>query len=347
MSLVEGGDYRIAVHDAGGVAVAELPCADLTGLTWGRVLSEVSQCVVSGNTATTAGVVQMVRPWMHWVSVWRDAEFVWSGLVTAFRVRSSRWEITAKDTATLMWRTRVPFTRQWVGEDPVEVAGEAWDAMLATHMLQVPKARLMGSTLSYDVEAVRDRRMLHQLVDDLVQLGVEWTVLGGQGLFFPALRSEQLALSHVRLSDCDFDAELEVVHDGSRLFTDVRVQGKNFASTAVRDYVGLRLQDLVSMDSLFGKGNIDRAARQAVARSVRPRAMLQVPQGAALMPDAPVDVRDLVPGVGIPVWTDLAGGVQAVLRLESVEVSVDGGVEKVSVTLGEWSGVNDLGELDG
>lgn len=251
--------------------------------------------------------------------------------------------MTCRDIGTLMWRTRTQLTRTWIDADPVQVAAEHWDSMTRFHSLPVETARTIPSMIAYTVESVADRRMVHQMMEDLVKLGIEWTVIGGQAVIIPGFRTEDVVLSHTRLADCDFDTELEVVFDGTRLFTDVRFQGKNFAANATVDLGGLRLQTLVSMDSLFGEGNITRAAQQTVARTGKPRKQIIVPSGAKLTADAPIRIHELVPGVIIPVWTDVAGGTQDLLRLEQVDVGIADGGETVKVTLGEVPEVADMG----
>lgn len=339
-----GGEYRLHFHDINGATVAELDMQDLTSLKWGRALSEVSRCQLDGNTASSVEVATRVRPWIHWVSVYRAEEYVWTGLVTDLAVRSRSWTAQVKDLSTLMWRTRVPVTRTWRDTDPLEIGADLWDAMVAFQRLPVPPARRLSSNVSYSLDIVQDRNMVHQAMDDVVKLGAEWTVIGGLAVFEPALRTPDLELSHTRLSDCDFEAELEVVFDGSRFFNDTRFQGKNFASTAVIEVAGLHMQNLISMDNLFGEGNITLAAQQAVAKTGKPRTAIIVPPGATLNLSAPIEIAELVPGVVIPVWTDIGGGVQDYLRLESMEVTVDAGMEKVAVTLGEIPDVTDLGE---
>lgn len=338
-----GAEYRVSLHDTTGVVVAELDCTN--GLAWSRALSEVSRCQLAGTTAAAQEVIDRVRPWVHWVSLFRGDDFVWTGLVTDLSVRSQTWTLTAKDLGTLMWRTRTQLTRTWIDTDPVRIAAQVWDSMCAFHSLPVPAARIIDSTTAYTVESVADRRMLHQAMDDLVKLGAEWTVIGSQALFLPTLRTEDVTLSHTQLADCDFDAELEVLHDGTRLFTDVRFQGKNYAATATVPLGGLRLQTLVSMDGLFGEGNITRAAQQTVAKTGTPRRQVLVPSGAKLTPDAPITMAELVPGIIIPVWTDVSGGVRDLLRLEGVEVTVDAGTEAVKVTLGEVPDPGDAGVI--
>lgn len=337
-----GGEYRVALHDAQGVPVADLHIGSTDSLKWGRSLSEVSAAGVTANPADAELVVSRVRPWVTWMSVWRAEEFVWTGPVSQMAIRRAGLAIGAKDPMTFAWRTRSQLSRVWSDADPVAVAADVWESMVSWHGLgKLPGARTVPSTLSYGFESQRDRRMTNQLFDDLVQLGIEYTVVGGQALFLPSLRAPEVVAGARQLSDADFDTELEAVHDGTRLFNDIRLQGKNWASTQAREVAGLRLQNLLSIDELFGQADIERAARQAVARSAAPRAALRVPAGAGLSVDAPILVRELVPGLVLPVWTDLAGGLRDFLRLESVEVTVSGGREKVAVTLGESPVEND------
>ncbi|MGW5147523.1 hypothetical protein [Rhodococcus koreensis] len=341
-----GGDYRIQLHDVHGTTVADLDTQDTTDVKWSRALSNVSSCQLDGNTSGAEDIIKRVRPWVHWATVYRGDDYVWTGQVTQVSVRPRAWTIVVKDLATLMWRTRVPITQIWRDTDPCEIATELWDAMIRFHELSVPDARRLSSTVAYTFSVDRDRRMLHQAMDDVVKLGVEWTVIGGMALFQPALRTPGLDLAHVELSDRDFEEELEVLHDGTRFFNDTRFQGKNYGATAVKEVAGLHMQNLVSMDNLQGEDNITRAAQQSVAKTGKPRSAIIVPPGATLTPGAPVQMAELVPGVVIPVWTEVSGGVRDLLRLESVEVTISAGLEKVAVTLGEVPDVQDVAGVE-
>src|SRR5690606_9992224 len=111
---------------------------------------------------------------------------------------------------------------------------------------------------------------------------------------------------------------------------DVRLQGQNWAQTAIADLAGLRLQTLVSLNDLRGAANIQRAAQRRARDLARLRDELVVPANASLHPQAPVTLDDLVPG---KVWAVHTERVSQLMRLDKVEVSGSAEAFDVQVTL--------------
>lgn len=331
------GPYRVALHDRSRAIISELVCGETNSLSYARTLSEVSQASLTGTTASTYEAVADVIPWAHWMSVWRgEEEYVWAGPAPRLSVRRSSWVLSARDHGSLLWKTRAQYTKRYADTDPAVILAELWDSMTSFHGISglTGSATVVPTALSYGFEINRDRRMVSQIVEDLVKMGVEWTVYAGKPVLIPALRTDSLVFKQYALADCDFAEELEVVLDGSTYVNDARVQGANYAETVVVPAEGLRMQDLISIDSLKGADNIRRAARQIAARRSTLRRAVSVPTGATLSPDVEVTVNDLMPGIVVPISTDIAGGVTELQRLEAVEVTVDAGGERVAVTFG-------------
>lgn len=344
--LGDNPGYRVALHTASGAVLSEMACGEVLDLTWGRELSEVSTATLSGATAEHYDIVAGLVPLAHHLSVWRGDDFVWGGLAGRLATRRERWTLHARDHGTLAQRTRTRVTKRYTDADPAVILAESWDAMTSWHGVSslTGPAAPVPTGLSYGYEVVADQRMTQQVVDDLVKMGVEWTVYAGRPVVLPALRSPALVLTDVLLRDCDFAEEVEVVLDGTDLFTDVRVQGANWAETvAVTSPTGLRTQDLVSLDSLVGAANVRRAAAQIAARRAVVRRAVVVPSGATLSPLAPVTVARLMPGVVVQVRTDLAGGAADWQRVEAVQVQVRSGSERVAVTLGQSATMTEEG----
>lgn len=334
-SLGDGGSGHSAFfHDRNGTVVIELPCQDVASIAWSRELTEVSRCVMRGGSFAGDQVIGTLRPWVHHVTVYRDGEFVWTGVVQVIEDDGDEWTVTARDYGALMWRTRTPLTKSWVDTDPVTIAVEHFAAMYGWHRVPASIPTAYASAVAYDYSTVKDRRRIDQVMTDLVKLGIDWTIYRGRAVIMPTVRSEAL-VSPVGYADCDFGERMAVKRDGTRFFNDIMVKGQNFAATATREIAELRMQDIVAIDDLFGANNIRLAAEQLVARRSAIRLQVSVPSGATLLPDSPITINGLMPGVIFPVFTALAGGVYAERRLEKVEVVQDSGGETVQVTLGQ------------
>jgi hypothetical protein len=308
------GSQIVSVHTAlTGVQLYQFLPSDIAKLSWGRELSEVSRCEVEGPTR----IVDEITPWLHWVSVWDDTgqTLHWTGPVQKVTYRRNGTTIEASDIGALMTRTRVPLTKQWEAADPSEIARELWAAMMDIHRLRgTPLMRRDPLCDPFNFSSVADEQMLDQLMDDLVNLGLCWSVVAGTPILGPAPRMSMGALGE----DDFLDGDLAVVRDGTRVFTDVLVRGADEKVRARVNAGGLNLQTLVDVDDLFGLSNADRAARQYLRYCSRIREAVVLDGSARLHPDAPLTIESLVPSARVTVS---AYGVLALMEVQSVQVT--------------------------
>lgn len=316
----------VVLHTANGVQLYQYPPSEIVQLTWNREVAEVSRCEV---LVSVVDGMPDVLPWLHWVSVWDETGTVmyWRGPVQKATYLRNRLGIVARDEAALLSRTRCPVSKKWESSDPGEIARELWVAMQENHRLTgTPVMRLDPLADRFDFTATADERMLDKVFDELVDLGLSWSVVAGTPVLGPAPRTPLVALGeHDFLND-----GLSLVRDGSRTYNDVLVRGADDRSRARRKLGSLSLQTLVDVDALFGLSNADRAARQYLRYCSALREAVTVEEGAQLHPDAPISVDQLVPTVRVTVE---AFGVLAVMEVNSVEVEMDDRGSSVSVTL--------------
>lgn len=339
-SIFSFADISVSVHTVDGRIVGDFPCAIVSGFNWSREDTEVSTCNIDVMTEGAPELVEELRQWVHWITVWHDDTAVWTGPIQTIRITKALTSISARDTATLMWRTRLPITRTFTDTAPARIADTLWRAMLEHHGIRATPIVLPGvSEDTFTVSAVSDSRMLNQFMDELVKVGLHWTVIAGRPVLGVFSR-DPIA----ELAECDFLVELERRRDGTSTFNDVRVQGQNWAQTAVVDLAGLRLQTIVSLDDMFGASNIQRATQQYAKQSAQLRDELVVPPGASLHPQAPVTIDDLVPGKVFIVHTET---ISQLMRLDQVTVSGSPSTFDVQVSLVALEATGDTAELVG
>jgi hypothetical protein len=326
----------VSLTSATGVPLYQFSTSEIITLTWNRELAEVSRCELE------AGVIDDfpdVQPWLHWVNVWDEtgAELYWRGPVQQVTYSRDRLSIAARDEAALLSRTRCPITKQWESADPAEIARELWVAMSENHRLAgTPVMRRDPLTDRFDFGTEADSMMLDRVFDDLVGLGLTWSVNAGLPVLGPAPRTPLLALG-----ENDFlDDGLSVVRDGSRTVNDVLVRGADDRFRARRRLGSLNLQTLVNVDSLFGVSNADRAARQYLRYCSSLREAVTVESSTQLHPDVAISIAQLIPSLRVTVE---AFGVLSLMELNSVEVDLSEEGSIVSVTL--ESVEDDLPEL--
>jgi hypothetical protein len=325
----------VSLHTLSGVPLYQFVPEDQESLTWGRELCEVSRCEVEVPTR----IVDNITPWLHWISVWDTdgTTLYWTGPVQKVTYRRDTTAISAADIGSLLTRTRVPLTKSWEAADPSEIAQELWSATIDTHRLRgKPVTRRDPLCDPFDFSVMADEQMLDQVMGDLVDLGLSWSVVAGTVFLGPAPRTSIAALGE----DDFLDGELAVVRDGTRVFTDVVVRSADEMTRARVNDGGLNLQTIVDVDSLFGVSNADRAARQYLRYCSRMREAVTLDGTAMLHPQAPLSVEWMVPSARMTVS---AYGVLSLMELQSMTVaSDDTGVE---VTVGLESVDDDPPEL--
>lgn len=332
-------DTAVSLHTADGRVLGALLCTGMEGITWGRERREVSSCEITALTQADPDLLEDLRPWVHWVTVWNGERAVWSGPIQSVSLGRSVTRIMAKDTGTFMWRTRVPITYRWADTDPTDIAATVLGYMNDLHGITAAPIVLPAVTESFTYNATADTRMLHQMFDDLTKLGLEWTVVAGRFILgkFP---SEPVA----SLAECDFLVQIERLRDGTATFNDIRVQGQNWAQTAVAPLAGLRLQTLVSLDDVFGVSNIQKAARLYAEETSAIRDVLVLPSNASLHPEAQVDLDDLIPGKTLLVQAE---GVSSLMVVDQMSVTATPSSFDTQVTLVAVSNRGEVAELVG
>jgi hypothetical protein len=325
-SIFSFADVAVSVHTVDGRIVGDFPCGTISTYNWSREAREVSGCTLGVMTQADVELVEGLRQWVHWITVWHDDTPVWTGPIQHIRIARTLTTIRAFDPATYQWRTRVPVSRTFTDTSPARIASILWRAMNDHHGIRVTPIVLPGVVdETFTITAVSDTKMLNQLFDELVGVGLHWTVVAGRPVLGQFDRQPV-----AELYECDFTTELERVRDGTGTYNDVRLQGQNWAQTAIADLAGLRLQTLISLNDLRGSANIQRAAQRRARDLARLRDELVVPANASLHPQAPVTLDDLVPG---KVWAVHTERVSQLMRLDKVEVSGSAEAFDVQVTL--------------
>lgn len=316
----------VSLTTVNGVQLYQYPASDILSLTWGREVGEVSRCEIE---VGMTGAAPDISPWLHWVNVWDDTgtELYWKGPVQRVTYNRDTMSVTARDQAALKSRTRCPLTKQWESSDPCVIARELWMAMMENHrMAGAPVVRRDPLTDRFDFQTVADAKMLDKVFDELVGLGLTWSVVAGTPVLGRAALTPIAALGeHDFLGD-----GLSLVRDGSRTFNDVLVRGADDSARARRKLGSLNLQTLVSVDSLFGVSNADKAARQYLRYCSSLREAITVNPGTQLHPQVALSINQLVPSVRVTVE---AFGVLSLMEVNSVEVSMDEEGSAVAVSM--------------
>lgn len=322
-------DQHITLHTASGVMIYQFSPGDYTSATWTRKQRDAGTLDLAIPPAQFDRLPE-IADWVHWCSVW-DGErnkALWTGPIVSVRDNRSGLRLAVKDHAAYLQKTRTPMTKRWDNADPAVIAGELWAAMVELQGIRTSPAIVRPDQWGYRYafNTTSDANMLDQVLSNLVNLGLVWTVVAGQPLIGPLSRTPVATLSE----DHFVGDAITLVKDGSAIFNDVLVRVKDAVAEARIEYHGQRLQTIKTIDSLSTISNAITAAQGYVAQTGVVKTRLELGDGTVLHPDAPVTIDELVPSARFIVE---ARGVRQRMQLTSVEVARSAGSSTVKVTM--------------
>jgi hypothetical protein len=289
-------DPQIAsIQTAKGVQLYQFTGHDLIGASWSREPSEVSRCKIDVPSNIDFGKLPDIIPWLHWVLVW-DAdskELLWRGPVQDTTANKQSMSINCRDMMAFAARTRTPISKRWEAEAPEDMAAELLAAMIDLHGLNVtPVVRYDPDGDRFDYTCRADEGMLDNNFEELVHLGLQWTVVAGVPILGPQPRTAIVALDE---EDFVGGGGLSLVRDGANSYNDILLRAATDKARAKAPMGGLNLQKIYNADSVSGVSNTDRAAKQAARYTSRIRDRVELPDDAVLHPNAPLTINQLIP----------------------------------------------------
>lgn len=305
----------VAISTADGEAVTQWRQDQYRELKWTREKSQVSRCDLTVPFRPGPRVVQ----WWHWASVWdmdapRRNGPLWRGPVVGVERDDDTMTLSARDVSVFGQKTRTPITKRWDGKYPATIAAELWNRMLDmrgydTRMMvnQDP----LGDP--YDFDTKQNEKKLHQVFDELVKLGLTWTVVGGTPVLGPMPLEPVAVLNRNHLAEHDF----KLVQDGSTMCNDLVVRGADDLHRASMPLPGgVILQETLNLDDVFGVSNLIKASKQFLREHMIPRETV-VGRRTKLTPSAPIRLEQIVPSARVDIA--LYGKVTR-MELDSLEV---------------------------
>lgn len=328
-------DQIVSLHTLTGMNIFQFTPNDYETLVWGREQNNASAMELDLPPLQGIDRLPDIAPWLHWLTIWDggDSSVMWSGPIQ--KVTSSRkgMILNAKDHGAYLARTRAPTSKQWDKTDPALIAAELWQQMIETQGLKVMPIAATdpytgGSGNRYDFTAIKDDKMLDQMISDLVNLGMVWTVLSGVPIIGPINSRIPVA----SLSDVDFTGldDIQLTRDGSLTYNDilVKIEGNNVQVGT--DYYGQRLQLLKTLNHLSDVSDATAAARAYLRHYGDARTILTMPGGVILHPNAAVTLDQLVPSARFIIETQ---GLRQRMQLTSMDVTRQAGESSIKVTM--------------
>jgi len=343
---------------------------DLTGVSWSRTINDIADAQVTvpkgGREPECCQALGRVEPWVHELGIYRDADLVWQGPIVRVTERRSEFVIDAQDVFAwldkLVNTFRVTYTSQDEdsrGRRRGRVTYIAWNHLrlnLEESALSDPPdypgimpyvVRRDGDlpTIKFEKDGSDNTTVWTEFVGniwrELTKRGLTWTTVGRALLLRGRPTSKTQAIA--RLDIEDFTGEVELIKDGttaatyafatSQQTTDIN-DGRTVGTGRVGTPYG-RLDTLVRLqEEDASNADLREAARGALGGRNPVPAAISVPQGSQLSPEAPVNIRWLVPGERIDVTTEAyCTAISNAFMVSDVDVTWESGGEKVAVTL--------------
>jgi hypothetical protein len=338
------GYTAVIVAKDTGIPLGELSMSDLRFERELDAVSEASLRIpIGGSDCASCEVLQLINPWHHELILFRDGEYVWSGIVINIRANRDEAVLTARDLFQLLHYRIIHENHCFSTECGEDVA----DLTVLGQTIIDDAFQVDGH--NYEIQIFNqvglDGERLYEAgenaltaLEEALRLGLDATVLGRK-IILGAVPFGATAM----LTDEDFQQGLEWEIDGLSTATRAITISKGFVGVAtapgadaagVHPYYGLL--EFVSLDrqELTTQQLANEGAQAIIDGAFPPPTILTAPTGARLSPNAPVTINELIPGVRIPVVaTQLCRPIQGNFILLRLEVNWSREIQEEIVTL--------------
>lgn len=326
--------YRVTIRDRTGVEILEL--TDCDQIDYDRRLNDRSEATVSGLiNAECCERLDKVRTWRCDLAIARDGEEVWVGPIRV--VPNTIGRVTIKATDVLGWLERrvIHTLHDWTalpGVGSVQAALELIQDGFGPddpNVLKWVKTYGVGVMGGWTYPAYSN--YVFNVLAELAKGSIDFTAIGRRIVIMP----NGYKLGQTPLLTCDnFQGnDLATTEDGDAFTSKSYVTGLGVTGIAggVDPYFGL-VETLVDDQQIGRQTTADGKAAGLIVNP--PPLLVQPPNGSSLSPDTPVCLKDLVPGVTVPVHIDCTcRAASQDMRLTQLKVTVTAAGEKISPLL--------------
>lgn len=336
------GIYLALIHARANLsrAVVRVPWQSVR---WGRVLDDTSAATVqAGDSCCPAIFKQGVRPWSHTLAIYRRVPGVkytrvWSGPITSIE-DDDGLTFEARDLSAWFDRRRIHTDQVHFGADLSTIYQAIWDDAMEPDPVPNFTLQISDSGHLADREVLADQnRIAGDEMRELGRTGLDWTVLDRTHI----VQGEEIANPPIAtLIDRHFATPPAVSIDGFAQANDWVVsgsgggaEGDEVVGTASSPFGAEGLLEAVASEpSILDVTSALDAADTRLAQSSMPQVFIRE---AVLLPDAPVAMANLIPGVQVRFALDgRCLPVRQTERLSSVQVEAgQDGTEKVTIGL--------------
>lgn len=347
--------YLVEFSTFDGKKIGETDLA--SSVAWNRKLDEYSTASVVldlGATVDSAACCQLLERLnvrKDVVSLWRitgsDSSMVWTGPIQKITSTRTSASIQCVDDLAL-YETRI--IRENHDDVGVDVA-DIWNSYITDANsidpiitdLCPPTGILLDRTVNFD-----EYPLAGPLLRDLLTAGLDVTIHRGQIIY----GGKEIRLQRMALRDDYFIGEIQVVQDGSKVSSQIYTKGEGddaveFPNPSTSPSVGFYglVERVFSDSNMSGTSSLTEMAESIYAQMANQKPYyIDMSGDSALSPDTPVDINTFVCGSVFNVsLQDICPPMEQPLRLSSVDVSMTGDGEEVSISLQPLGQVSDAG----
>jgi hypothetical protein len=375
--------HSIAIYDRGGARLAH-SLVDIADLEYGRErdAKSASQFIVAGQACRAqASVIAEVAEatGRYEAVVSRGQERVWEGPLRRVETLSDRAVFMATDIKEYLDRTSLSV--DWPGPDlgGPPLMGDRLEEIITWELSEdyvmdtnggpvtvtrwenltppinvLPFMLVYPGTVPTRSSTLAFQMMLGQHMDDLVDGGIDYTVVGRRLVIWDS----SLSIGQTRvLTDADFLGDIAVIRDASqhRSISHLSAGQEGEDGTrgvghagATHPYYG-SWENIVSQQSEEGTSDptqteLNTQANRDILHRTPVPMEVRVPDGVGIRLTHDLTIAHLVPGTIMPVVT--AKNIQVVRqpqRLDSMKVKETSAGEVVTVSLSPWGGAEVVG----
>lgn len=357
------GTHRVFVYDRGG-KILRGEITPLTSVQWTRNRDEMGNCLIvtNGFGSDCGSLLKATHTWMNELVVYRDGERVFEGPITLIEDSRDGFKIEAKDVLGYVYRRilRQGFNDSYhvvngVVEGLPSVVERATQIIADALVRDDPNVLRHLTPLNYPDDA-RESRVVpdysvsaYEEIDDMAaNSGLDYSVIGRRII----LNDTHRAVGRLPEFRPEYFNDPPKITEYGMQLADYYASTNNaglWGAVEHKDspYGGVEI--LVSSFSEVGAAageKLSRAKQQAVRQVLIEQAkrgiasrypapyVVRVPDNNRLVPETPVGINQLVPGVWIPLRA--SGTVIEISqwqKLDQVQVSEAAGDEEVRVTM--------------
>lgn len=375
--LIDGGTlgcgtHRVEVYRRGGkVRVGEIRGIEL--VEWNRLRDDISDArvVVKGWDVDCGNLLSLLRAWAYEIVIFRDngqdVDRVWEGPITLLTYEDDKVTIQAKDVLAYAYRRIIKQPVIDSGDSPT--AGRSVVARTAAILQNVfapddPNVLAYLNVISNTNDAKQYRsvpaysRTAYEEIDDMAaNAGLDYTAVGRSVVVWgtknrtgllPEFRDKDLGNSPIVSEYGMSMSNRYVVSDGNGVWgeaTRLDVNGEDLDYGLVEMLSSTWASDSTEETGTFteaGVTEVRESFSESAERSIESRypapVVVRIPDNTQINPDTVISIRQLVPGVAIPLHSvNTLREIRATQKLDSVKVIEEKGTEKITITLSPFS----------